>query len=744
MKKILSLILVLAMFATMNIGVGAADPSNTRFSTAINFSFDEKVTVMSNEIGFSDTYMLYYKFTVPYEGMVDIDISAYCTQIDDYKYVYMYYKFFLYNSSENKLSEIDFNPQNTHKSGTTYRVGEFQLELPAGVYYLVWDQRSSVNQDFIYRFSWTASFKCSHTSTSTQTTVEPTCSSTGKEVTTCNNCKETVSTDTISKLPHTPADEWVKVSDPTCAKAGEEQKACTVCGGVAEKQSIDKLPHTYGDWTTVTEPTCSKEGKRERVCSACNDKETESIDKLDHVFGKWETTTEPTCTKKGNETRKCENCGKSESNSLDMLEHSFGKWEETTEATCTSKGKAVRECSTCGKEETKTLDMLDHSFGKWEVYTNASCTSTGTERRYCKLCNKYESRTIDKTDHEYEDYSIVRQPTCTNKGEERGYCENCGKTITEDIPMLDHNYGAWTVTTAPTCAKVGKETATCKDCGKSASKTISMLDHNFGEWTVTKEPTCSKEGSQTHKCTSCGKSETKSVEKAPHTIEEWTITKEATETRKGTRKGKCTVCGKTVSEDYNKYPGRNGFKKSRNYGAKFSDVGNDKWFHEYVQTAYEYSLANGTSETSFSPDSKFTVAQALTAAANIHCAYYGNTVGSANSGEAWYVPYVNYCIENGIIKEGQFKDYNKNIKRGEMAQIFANVLPTEEYTSVRSGSPTDMSTDMASYAAVTKLYGAGIVSGDAGTGKFRPDDEIVRSEACVIFTRIAVDSYRAK
>ena len=46
-------------------------------------------------------------------------------------------------------------------------------------------------------------------------------------------------------------------------------------------------------------------------------------------------------------------------------------------------------------------------------------------------------------------------------------------------------------------------------------------------------------------------------------------------------------------------------------------------------------------------------------------------------------------------------------------------------------------------AAVTRLYQAGIVSGD-DKGNYRPDDEILRSEACVIFTRIAVPEERAK
>lgn len=186
------------------------------------------------------------------------------------------------------------------------------------------------------------------------------------------------------------------------------------------------------------------------------------------------------------------------------------------------------------------------------------------------------------------------------------------------------------------------------------------------------------------------------------------------------------------------------FEKARDYTDSFADVTPDKWFYDYVKTAYEFKLANGTSTTAFSPDNKFTVAQALTAAANIHTVYTGNTVRSAVSGEAWYVPYVEYCVSNNIITEGQFANYDANITRGEMAVVFANILPDSEYAAVRSGAPADVAEGSSAYAAVKKLYEAGIVSGDSGTGNYRPNDEIVRSEACVIFTRIAAADKRAK
>ena len=186
------------------------------------------------------------------------------------------------------------------------------------------------------------------------------------------------------------------------------------------------------------------------------------------------------------------------------------------------------------------------------------------------------------------------------------------------------------------------------------------------------------------------------------------------------------------------------FAQTRTYENNFTDVAANAWYNTYVKIAYEYALANGTSASKFSPDGKFTVAQALTAAVNIHKAYNGTSVRAAAQGESWYAPYVEYAIANGIITASQFDNVERNITRGEMAIVFASILPDSEYKAIRSGSNPDVTSDMACFAAVQKLYNAGIVGGDAGSGNFRPSDEIVRSEACVIFTRIAAREYRAK
>ena len=186
--------------------------------------------------------------------------------------------------------------------------------------------------------------------------------------------------------------------------------------------------------------------------------------------------------------------------------------------------------------------------------------------------------------------------------------------------------------------------------------------------------------------------------------------------------------------------GKSGLSATRTYNDNFKDVTADKWFAPYVKTAYAYTLANGTSATTFTPDGKFTVAQALTAAVNIHTVYTGKTVDTTGA-KNWYDPYVAYCVENGIIKEGQFTDFNKNISRGDMAIVFANILPAEEYAAIREKNLPDVTDDMTCAAAVRLLANAGIVGGD-DKGNYNAANEITRAEACVIFTRIAVASMR--
>lgn len=273
---------------------------------------------------------------------------------------------------------------------------------------------------------------------------------------------------------------------------------------------------------------------------------------------------------------------------------------------------------------------------------------------------------------------------------------------------------------------------------KAGEYTVSLSSVEAYDSDIAPVAFSAKNGSVTVKGTSSDGNGSTAVHK--HSYKETVVASNGAEP--GYTLYECT-CGHSYKDNY-VYGEVAKFVKSREYTGAFTDVPEANWYYEYVKLAYEYALANGTSTTKFSPDNKFTVAQALTAAVNIHKAYNKTEVRAAAAAEKWYDPYVEYCVENGIITEGQFANMDKNITRGEMAIVFANILPDSEYAAVRSGAPADVAEGSDAYAAVKKLYEAGIVSGDAGKGTYRPNDEIVRSEACVIFTRFAAVDKRAK
>ena len=59
----------------------------------------------------------------------------------------------------------------------------------------------------------------------------------------------------------------------------------------------------------------------------------------------------------------------------------------------------------------------------------------------------------------------------------------------------------------------------------------------------------------------------------------------------------------------------NNFIAVRSYSDNFKDVSSSAWYYRNVKTAYEYNLMSGMSDTTFSPDSYLTAAQAITMAA---------------------------------------------------------------------------------------------------------------------------------
>lgn len=693
-QRFLTFLLCLALTAG---GLTVWGLENTSYETAIKIDTNNG----SYEFYSSTRYQegtTYYYFNVVGRGKMKIDVSVTKTNGNSGA---SYGHFHIYNSDKALINNTGFSVSSLKVGSTKYY--SITQELTTGTYYFVVECHN--DGQTVNKMKISTSFECSHESTSDTVTRKPTCSAVGEQVTTCRDCSEKIRVTELEKLPHTLPDEWETTREATCAKEGERIKKCTVCGETAETEVIEKPDHTFGEWEISRETTCAAAGERKRVCSACSFAETEPIAALAHTFGDWKITKSPTCTLVGERQRTCSVCNYTDKEEVEKLAHKFGKWETTEKSTCTKKGERVRTCSVCSEEQKEDLPLDDHTYGAWTILTEPSCRNTGKRERTCSVCREKQ---------------------------------------TEELPMTSHDYGSWYTSSKATEQSAGSEYRTCADCGKKDTRTLPRLVHGAEyEWKITKSPTCTENGTRTKYCSYCEKAvTTETLPKSSHNFGAWTTVTAAQYKKDGTEKRTCQKCDAAETRNVSYVlPGKAAFRSQRGYEA-FHDVAEDAWFYRYVKTAYEYKLANGVGNSAFSPDSKFTVAQVLTVAANIHSAYYGTTIGSALVSEPWYMPYVRYCLEQKLITSNQFDDYTRSITRGEMAIVFASLLPDEEYTAVVSGQNPDVTSDLPCYTAVNKLYKAGIVGGDAGSGKFRPDDEIKRSEACVIFTRIAAPEYR--
>ena len=186
---------------------------------------------------------------------------------------------------------------------------------------------------------------------------------------------------------------------------------------------------------------------------------------------------------------------------------------------------------------------------------------------------------------------------------------------------------------------------------------------------------------------------------------------------------KCTACGFMEQISWE--------------GLPFTDVPQDAWYYDYVMSAYLNKIINGKSETTFDPDAGMTCAEAAKIAASIHLIF--NDTGLNTPEGPWYQQYVDYCYDNGIIEKSVVLDWEKKITRAEMAYIFANCDPFDDwYVNINDVPITDIPdvTGSTPYAYnILSLYNKGIVVGDESMN-FHPNDNIKRCEAAAIVSRI--------
>ena len=181
------------------------------------------------------------------------------------------------------------------------------------------------------------------------------------------------------------------------------------------------------------------------------------------------------------------------------------------------------------------------------------------------------------------------------------------------------------------------------------------------------------------------------------------------------------------------------FQKTLEYDSYvFADIA-DRWFEDYVASAYEFGMAEGRSGGIFAPDENISVAEAIVMAARINSVYYGKKIYSQSG--AWYTKYISYAMSAGIMRANQFNKYTRDATRQELAVLFYKALPMQEYAKINDvDAIPDFNINALDAQAIYGLYRAGVLTGDAD-GHFRPKDTVTRAEAAVILVR-AIDPGR--
>ncbi|MGI6604935.1 MAG: choice-of-anchor J domain-containing protein [bacterium] len=187
------------------------------------------------------------------------------------------------------------------------------------------------------------------------------------------------------------------------------------------------------------------------------------------------------------------------------------------------------------------------------------------------------------------------------------------------------------------------------------------------------------------------------------------------------------------------------FKLTGEY-AGYLDVDESKWYGSEHEGAVRNATLLGIVEgdgTRFRPEDGIKLSEAIKMAAVVWNTYYGSPYGfDQTEGTHWYDTYVNFAIKYGIIKAGDFEDYEREATRAEMAYIFAHALPESELTAISNRIPPDVAATDKYADEILILYAAGVLCGNDEAGTFAGECAITRAEAAAIITRIALPAVR--
>ena len=174
-------------------------------------------------------------------------------------------------------------------------------------------------------------------------------------------------------------------------------------------------------------------------------------------------------------------------------------------------------------------------------------------------------------------------------------------------------------------------------------------------------------------------------------------------------------------------------------GLPFTDVAADRWSYTYIKQMYDAGVVSGMTPTTFEPAGDVTRAQFVTMLAGLAKAdvskYPATSFRDVPEG-AWYAPYVNWALANGIVSGTSATTFSPDAKitRQDMAVMLYQY--TQRYDVALQQQTVTPFTDegsIAAYAlpAVQALHRAGVISG-MPDGSFQPFGTATREQACVV------------
>ncbi len=185
----------------------------------------------------------------------------------------------------------------------------------------------------------------------------------------------------------------------------------------------------------------------------------------------------------------------------------------------------------------------------------------------------------------------------------------------------------------------------------------------------------------------------------------------------------------------------------------FTDVPDNAWFTEFVQTAIEQEVASGYKDASgkltgrFGPADPVTVAQALKMSANI-AGYdeeaYDKAVQPGCRGH-WVCAYIAIAQKEELTLFADRTSYDRPATRAEVALLLYELFDVpQEFAATMSDFPfADVEESSPYYEAIGTLYGVGVVEGSHSSVDdvyyFRPDDAINRAELLKIAYYLSSD-----